>query len=247
MAYTNPQNVRDLLGVDLDAADDSILEEFIDYAQRYIRSYIQVQVIDGKLSGNIDGENNTFSTEHAFFADVSGDTLITTADFTVYGWKKNFEKDPLRREELTVSTFDPTHGVIVLASAPDPDEYGKITIDYSYYTKAINWEMLSLATAWKAAELWVKREEFLVPESWSIGNKRITQRQPWKYYEIEVNRILDKIRALPMTKVDYKKLVFRPRGPEGPEVDSTAAKEIKQKGKYTPHPEIKDIVDNANK
>lgn len=241
--WTNPQNVRDLLGVDIETATDSILEEFIVYAQDYIRKYIQLRVIDGKLSGNINGTNNTFSTQYVYFADVSGDTLITTSDFTIYGWKDR--TDPFKRDILTVNTFDPLRGLIVLQTAPDEDTYEKLTIDYSYYTKAIDWNLLSLATAWKAAELWVKREEFLVPETWVMGSKRIVQRQPWRYFEIEVNRIIDKLRALPMDKVTYKKLVFRPRGPEGPEVDTSAAKEIRQKGKYTPPAEIKDIVENA--
>lgn len=236
LAWTNPQDVRDLLGVEIEDASDAILEEFISYAQEYLKKFIQIDVIDGKLSGDLDGVNNTFSTEHPFFADTTGDTLITTEDFTVWGWKD--EDDPFKREELTVSTFDPLRGIIVLSSAPDPDTYEKLTCDYSYYTKKINWKLLSLATAWKAAELWVKREEYLVPESWSIGNKRISQRQPWKYFEVEVRRLVDKLTALPMDVTSYRKLVFRPRGPEGPEVETTAAKEIRQKGKYTPDPEI---------
>lgn len=231
MAYTNPQNVRDLLGVDLDSASDEVLEKFIGYAQNYIQKLIQIRVIDGKLSGSIDGSNNTFSTKYAFWADVSGDTSITTEDFTVWGWKE--DDDPFSRVELQVSTFDPLRGKVVLSSVPNPDNYEKLTMDYSYYTRAIDWELLSLATAWKAAEIWVKREEFLIPESWSLGGKRHTQRQPWKYFEREVTQIIDKLRALPMDKVTYKKLVFRPRGPEGPEVDTSSSKEIRQKGKYT--------------
>lgn len=231
--YTNAQNVRDLLGVDIDTATDAILEEFIDHAMRYVRTYIQVSVLDGKTSGNIDATNTTFSTEYAYYADVTGNTAITTADFKVYGWAKDYETDPFKKVELTVSTFDPLRGKIKLASAPSQDTYGRITVDYSYYTKRIDWKLLALVTAWKTAELWVKREEYLVPTEWRVGNKTIKQKEPWKYYEIEVNRLIDKIRALPMDKVAYARLVFRPRGPEGPEVDSTAAKEIKTESRYT--------------
>lgn len=238
MAYTNPQDVRDLLGMDIETVGDAILLEFIDLAQEYIRKYVQIEILDGKLSGNINGENNTFSTEYAYYADTTGDTFITTGDFTVWGWAKGFKYDQFKRVELTVSTFDPLRGKIVLDTAPSADDYGRLTCDYSYYTKRINWKLLSHATAWKTAEMWVKREEFLVPETWVMGSKRIVQRQPWKYYEIEVRRIIDKLIALPMNKVHYKRLVFRPRGPEGPEVDSTGARDIKQKGKYVPDPEI---------
>jgi len=237
--WTNAQNVRDLLGLDIDTATDNVLEEFIGYAMSYLRKYIQVSIVDGGTSGNINGTNNTFSTYYNYYADISGDTLITTADISVYGWVKNFPYDPFKRAELTISTFDPLRGKIVLTAAPSQDDYGRITVDYSYFTKRIDWELLSLATAWKAAELWVKREEYLVPESYTFGNKRITQKQPWKLFEIEVRRLVDKLIALPMDKVTYRKLVFRPRGPEGPEVDSSAAKELRQRGRvYRADPEI---------
>lgn len=222
--YTTQQDVRDLLGLTIDEASDTLLEEFINYAQELIRVYIQSPTIDGKLEGNLNGINTTFSTEHCYFADTSGDTSITTADFKVYGWKDS--SDSFSRDELSINTFDPLRGIIVLENAPSKDTYKKLTIDYSYYTKGINWELLALATAWKTAEIWVKREEFLVPESWAIGSKRIIQRQPWKYFEIEFNRVMNKLRVLPMSVVAYKKLVFRPRV-GFPEVDSTSAKEVR--------------------
>lgn len=245
MPYTNPQDVRDLLGVDIETADDAILEEFIGFAQSYIKKYIQIRIIDGKLSGNINSINNTFQTDHAFWADITGDTFITTADFTVYGWEKGFESDPFKRTELSINTFDPIRGIIVLSSAPSHNEYGKLTMDYSYYTKAIDWELLSLVTSWKAAELWIKREEYLVPDRVFFGTTRIFQNRPWRYFEIEVRRLIDKIIALPMNKVAYAKLVFRPRGPEGPEVDTSAARDIRTESRYTPDPEIEDIVDGS--
>lgn len=223
----------------MDTADDTILNEFIDYAQEYIRAHIQIKVIDGKMSGGITGENASFQLKYAYLADTTGDTLITTADFTVYGWPN--VNDPLQKVELTVSTFDPIRSIIVLADAPSTDQYKKLTCDYSYYTKAINWKFVSLATAYKAAEIWVKREEFLVPERYILGTKRIYQRQPWRYFETEVRRIIDKLTALPMTKVAYKKLVFRPRGPDKPQVDTSAAKEVREKAAYTPDPEIQEL------
>jgi len=244
--WTNPQDVRDLLGVDIDTADDEILEEFILKAQKYIKKYIQIRVIDGALDGEIDSANNTFTTEYAFWANVSGNLSISTLDFTVYGWAKDFESDPFKRTELPISTFDATRGIVVLSTAPDKNVYGRVTMDYSYYTKSIDWDILEEVTAWKAAEIWVKREEFLVPETYTFGNKRVTQKQPWKFYELEVRRLIDKIIALPMTKVAYAKLVFSPRSTKDPEVDSSAAGEIRSEAKeYSPDPEIEKIVDNA--
>ena len=241
--YTTQQDVRDLLGVSEDRASDDLLEEFIEIAQNYVRAYIQIEVLDEGLGGSLDGVNNTFNTEYPFWANVTGNPSISTSDFTVWAWPNS--EDPFGRVKLSISTFDPLRGIVVLSSAPDPDEYEKLTIDYSYYTKKINWSLLAIATAWKAAELWVKREEFLVPETWVIGNKRMIQRQPWTYFEVEFNRVIDKMIALPMDKVSYAKLVFRPRGPEGPEVDSSYSKEIITEGVYSPEEEIAEEVQGA--
>ena len=248
MPWTSPQNVRDLLGVDITIVEDSLLEEFIQYSMQYLRKYIQISVVDGSVSGNLNGTNNTFSTQYAYYADVTGDTLISTLDFTVYGWRDDGSgagNDPFKRDELAVTNFDPIRGIIVLSSAPDNNTYKKITVDYSYYTKRIDWDLLALCTAWKAAELWVKREEYLVPETYRFGNKSITQKRPWRFFEIEVNRLIDKLRALPMDKVNYAKLVYRPRGPEGPEVDTSSAKDMRQNPAYRPDAEIEDIVDQG--
>ena len=220
--YTNPQDVRDLLGVDPETAEDSLLEEFIENAMVYVREYIQIPVIDEELP--FDGTQSTFSTKFKYWADISGDTSISTLDFKVYGWTD--AKDPTSRVVLTVSKFDPLRGFLVLSSPPSTSVYQRLTIDYSYYTKAINWDLLSLATAWKAAELWVKREEFLVPDTWSLGGLRISRRRPWEYFEVEFNRAIDKLITLPMDKVTYSKLVFRPRG-KGPEVETASSEEIK--------------------
>jgi len=242
--WTTAQKVRDLLGVDIDTADDDILNEFITMAMRTLRKYIQVSVVDGGVYGNLDGINNTFTTQYNFWANTTGDTLISTLDFSVYGWKDT-GSDPFKRDELEVSVFDPLRGKVVLVAAPSKDTYKKITVDYSYYTKRIDWELLGDCTAWKAAELWVKREEYLVPETYKFGNKSVTQKRPWQFFELEVRRLIDKLIALPMDKVNYSRMVFRPRGPEGPDVKSTSATDMNQSDVYTPDEEIAEVVDNA--
>lgn len=233
--WTNAQDVRDLLNVDIDTADDEILEEFIQDAQVQLKKYIQIDVMDEILSGSINGINCSFSVANAYLADTNFDGAITTADFKIYGWPNS--DNPLTRVELSVSTFDALRGIFVLATAPLSTEYEQITCDYSYYTKAIDWDLLSQACKWKAAELWVKREEYLVPERIFIGTKRIYQSQPWKYFEYEVRRLVDKLVRLPMDKVAYSRLVFSPRTGV-PEVDSTATKEVIAEGGEYSKPDL---------
>jgi len=206
--YTTPQEIRDILGLDAEDAQDYILEEFIDKAQRVVIRYVQVEVLDEEMSGNINGTNNTFTTSHKFLADTNFDMQITTSDFTVYGWTDS--DDPSSKVELTVSTFYPTKGIIVLASAPSTD-YKKITINYSYYTCKMDWELLKLATTYYAAMLFVAREYFLVPISYSMGGITVRNNQPWDNLRDEFLRIIYHITSLPMDKVTYTKKILSPR------------------------------------
>jgi len=206
--YTTPQEIRDLLGVTIEDAPDDILEEFIDKAQHVVIKYWQVQIKDETMTGSINGSNNTFSVSNKFIADTDFDKKITTNDFTIYLWTD--EDDPGSRVEATVSTFYPEHGKFVLSSAPSTD-VEKITIDYSYYTKAIDWDLVNLATAYYAGMLWVAREQYLVPETFAIGGIRVRSVQPWERLREEFFRIVNQITSVPMDYVRYRKMVLAPR------------------------------------
>jgi len=228
--YGTAQDVRDLLGITIDDADDSILEEFLDKAQRVILHYIQVEVHDEEMTGNINGTNNTFVAKHPWPADTNFDKVIDTSDFKIYGWTK--ASDPSTKVELSVSTFYPQFAKFVLTEAPSTT-YKKITIDYSYYTKAIDWDLVSLATCYYAGMLWVARELYLVPEDLTIGNVRVRNRQPWERLREEFLRIVFHLTKLPMDKVSYEKIMRSPRRPwkyKGP--GTTYEVEIKSSSKY---------------
>ena len=229
--YTTPQEIRDLLGLTVEDVDDSILEEFIDKAQKILLKYIAVQVIDEEMTGSINGVNTTFSVSHKFIADVDFDKQVTTSDFKIYGWKKS--NDPSSKVELSVSTFYPEYGIFVLSSPPSSDTYKKITCDYSYYTCKIDWDLVNMATAYYAGMLWVARELYLVPETLAIGNVRVRNRQPWERLREEFLRIVFHLTKLPMDKVSYEKIMRSPRRPwkyKGP--GTTYEVEIKSSSKY---------------
>lgn len=206
--YTTPQEIRDLLGVSIEDAPDDILEEFIDKAQHVVIKYWQVEVKDEVMSGSINGSNNTFSVSNKFIADTNFDKKITTDDFKIYLWTD--ASDPGSRTEATLSTFYPEHGKFVLSSAPSTN-IKKITIDYSYYTKAIDWDLVNLATAYYASMLWIAREQYLVPEEFTIGGLRVRNRQPWERLREEFFRMVNRITAVPMDYVRYEKMVLAPR------------------------------------
>ncbi len=203
--YTTPQDVRDLLGLTLEDASDSVLTEFIEKAQNIVLKYITVKIVDEEMTGNINGSNNTFKVKHRYIADVDFDKTVTTSDFTIYGWTDS--DDPGTKVTLPLSTFYPEYGIFVLSSAPDPDTYEKITCDYSYYTCQIDWDLVGMATAYYAGMLWTAREMFLVPPSLAIGNVTVRHNQPWEELRKEFNRIVYHLTSLPMDIVTYRKMV----------------------------------------
>ena len=203
--YTTPQDVRDLLGLTNDDAPDAILEEFITKAQNVILHYIQIRVQEEEIT--LDTSGKTISLTNIFLADTNFDKLINTLDITVYGYVDEDSIDT--RTTLSVSTIWPENGILKLTS--DASSYDKVTVSYSYYTCAIDWNLLALATAYYAGMLWVAREEFLVPDELTIGNVKVRQRQPWNKLREEFLRIVFHLTEIPMDLVNYKKITVSGR------------------------------------
>lgn len=211
LTYCNAQDVRDILGVEIDDAPDNIINKYITKAQKVVMKHIQVPIINEGMSGNIDGINSTFTAENPFFADTDGSLSINTLDFTVYLWPD--EADEFSKVRASISTFNPETGAIILTSAPTDTGTEKITIDYSYYTCKIDWDLVTLATSYYAAMMYVGREFYLVPERVFIGELRLqrTKGEPWETLRREFRRVIDLLVAAPMTKIDYEKMVINPR------------------------------------
>jgi len=202
--YTTEQDVRDLLGLSIDEAPDDVLEEFITKAQQVILHYIQIPVDEEVAS--LDSSGQTIVLSHKYLADTNFDKQITPSDVTVYGY---YDESMETRSTLQVSTIWPEQGVIKLASSAS--SYETVTVSYSYYTCAIDWNLVSLATAYYAGMLWVAREEFLVPEQLAIGNIRVRQTQPWDKLRNEFLRIVFHLTSVPMDIVNYRKIMVPSR------------------------------------
>jgi len=199
--YTTPQDVRDILGIGVEDASDALLEEFIEKAQSVVIHYWQIPVLEEEPQ--IDTTGHTLVLSHPFLADTNFDKKIDGSDVVVYGYR---EIDNLEtRETLAVSTIWPEKGVIKLVD--NALGYSKVTVSYSYYTCAIDWNLVSLATTYYAAMLFVARELFLVPDDFTIGNIKVRQRQPWERLRQEFLRIVYHLTELPMDISAYRKIV----------------------------------------
>jgi hypothetical protein len=200
--YTTAQDVRDLLGLSVGEAPDSVLDELIEKAQKVVVHYVQINVDEEE----VHPDGMTIVLSHKYLADRDFDMQITSGDVKVYCYPStNLEE----RYTLPVEKIWPELGVIKLLSVPL--SFTKITVSYAYYTCAIDWNLLSLATAYYAGMLWVAREEFLVPEQLAIGNVRIRQEQPWDKLRNEFRRIIYHMTEIPMDIVNYKKIMISPR------------------------------------
>jgi len=210
------------------------LEEFITKAQNVILHYIQVRVQDEAIS--LDTSGTTFSLQYNYLADTNFDKVINGLDITVYGWVDAESIET--RTTLTVSTIFPENGIVKLSS--DASSYEKITVNYSYYTCAIDWNLVALATAYYAGMLWVAREEFLVPEELTIGNVKVRQKQPWDKLRQEFLRMIFHLTEIPMDLVNYRKIMVSARSPvkyKGP--GTVLSEEDTYSGKYIQDPEAK--------
>jgi len=197
--------------------------------------FLQVPVLDEGMVGNLDGVNNTFSVMHPFIADTTANTVVNTLDVKIYLWSD--PDNEFSKEEITSFSFNPETGVFVLTNVP-ASTYEKITCSYSYYTCKIDWKLVELACTYYSAMMWVQRELFLVPSNVYIGNIRTISIKPWESLRHEFQRTIDLLVAAPMDKVTYRKMVFDPRSPSAPSVETTVAKSMKR---YSPNVRTKEM------
>lgn len=230
--YSTPQDIRDLLGLTNDDAPDAILEEFITKAQNVILHYIQIRVIEEQVV--LDSSGKTIELGYRFLADTDFDKEIGTLDVTVYGYVDSANIET--RTELDISIVWPENGILKLSA--DASDYGKLTVSYSYYTCAIDWNLVAMATAYYAGMLWVAREEFLVPDELTIGNVKVRQKQPWDKLRNEFLHMIFHITELPMDLVSYRKIMVSARSTvryKGP--GTILSEEDESTGEYQRDPE----------
>jgi len=183
--YTNPEEVRSILGLKIEDVSDVDLDRFISQAQYEFLKSITLEIRNDMLKGKIDGKNTTFSTHYSPIADRNYDLTVNSLDITVYKWKDN------TKTRVKVSSIDMFTGTIVLAEAVSKD-YDYLTADYLYYPfERVFFKLFSRCTALLAGYYWVLSEYLLIPEQWYHGAYRFRLREPHLYLLEEYHRLLE--------------------------------------------------------
>ena len=171
MVYTDPVQVRRLVGLPFDPLDpnyvsDSVLSDYIELAQILFLDSITVLKRDAILSGSIDGSNVDFETPDKFIADRNFDKMIDSSDIDVYGWTD--PSDPKTKTLLNVDQVFWKEGLVVLSSPPDPS-YKVLTADYRHYLFEPDMDLFSLAVSYLTGVLYFRSEYMEIPESYKLG------------------------------------------------------------------------------
>lgn len=212
MAYSKSSDVRDkILNVTTDDAPDSLLNTYITQADEAIMRDLTIRVRNEGLSGSIDAVNCTFTTDNFPIADINFDKIVDTSDVTVYGW--TVAGNEASKVALTVSSLNSESGLVYLATAPDADTYGNLTIDYSYYTNQTDWTLIEMASQIYAGYLFAAREISLQPARIQMGSLRI-EYEPTRGVKLPHDRLLErykeilgKIRSKPFERVTMRETI----------------------------------------
>jgi len=208
MGYTNPQKVRDLLGVDIDAATDTILNSYIGYADKILIKNITETIVDEDLE-QIGETYNVFQTEYPFIADITPTSATIPPgiqDVSAYYWDADHNKNT-----LTVTSINGLTGQVIVEGTESFLSTIDVRIDYNRYICKPDWTLIELASSYYAAFMWVGRELYLVPERYFLGELRIYGKEPWKHFKIQFDRLVQIIVNQPISKVDYERMVMNPR------------------------------------
>lgn len=209
MAYSNASDIRDkILNVTTDDAPDSLLNTYITQADEAILRDLTIRVRNEGLTGSMNGANCTFVTGNYPIADINFDKEVDTSDIAVYGW--TIGGNEASKVALTVSSLNPESGLVYLATAPDAETYGNLTIDYSYYNNQIDWTLIEMASQIYAGYLFAAREISLQPARIQMGPLRI-EYEPTRGVKLPHDRLLErykeilgKIRSRPFERVTMK-------------------------------------------
>lgn len=142
--------VSHFLKADISDAD---VNSLISEADRAILRLATLEVYDEELSGDIDGSNKIFTTEHKPIADIDFDKDVDKDDVTVYLVDYDAEENPVATE-TEVSAVNARDGIVTLTTAPTTSnaEVG-VYIDYRYYKGPVDYDMLTLAANYYLAHL----------------------------------------------------------------------------------------------
>jgi hypothetical protein len=176
--YCTPDDVRLFSGLEEDDAPDSMLERCIREAEIQVIRDVTIWKDDVLLKGDIDGSNTNFYVINYPIADMDADKVIDENDVVVHQWTNGDDKDD--KSEVAVSSVVSDEGRIVLTSAPDDTTVDKLTVDYRYYLKPVDWDLIERATALYAGYIATKKVYQLKPKKIKIGSLQIEYGDPWK-------------------------------------------------------------------
>jgi hypothetical protein len=208
MAYTTPDKVRKILGVEIGDAPDEILNTFITDATKVVIRRLTVRVINEIPEQGYKTDNTEWYCLKDFIADVNGDKIINKDDIAVFKWENL--GDESTKTQVDVLSLNPIGGRILLVD-PIPTGYS-ITVDYSYYMNQIDFDMVDLAAAYWAARMWIERELMLVPQTVRIGRVTSKGYEYWNVCNQNFERIMHLLMEKSMDKVAYEKMVISARG-----------------------------------
>lgn len=210
MAYTIPDKIREILGIDEIDASDDVLESFIADATKIVIKRTSVEVLDETLIAE-NASETIFETKFPFIADKNGDKKIDKNDFTMYTWTDSDDEDT--KEAIAVAKISSFHGEtgqIKLTEKPDTirgETVDRVSIDYNYYLNRMDFDLANLATAYLAGRMWVERELLLVPKQYKVGRIMMKGQDAWKRLDQNFERTIHLIVILPMDKITYKQIM----------------------------------------
>ena len=166
MTYATANDVRKLVGLpskvdDPNYVTDDTIEYYLNLAAYQLLNSVTVLVRDEVLTGKIDGSNTEFTVAHYPIADQNFDSLVGTADVTVYTWTDLDDLDT--KTQVNVSSVDWLDGRIVLETAPSTSIDG-VTADYRYYLYEPDFNLFQLAEAYLAGALFFRAEYMEIPD-----------------------------------------------------------------------------------
>jgi len=157
MVYTTPDKIRSLLNLSLDEVSDTVLNDFIEKAQKQLLEWIATRVEMEPLTSYSE---TVYLTKHRHIADINFDKNIDKNDVSVYTIDEDGSINYLSVKSVVSET-----GRIELESGTEETVY----CDYYYYDRKPDWTLIELATTLIASMMVVRRELGLTPEAFSLG------------------------------------------------------------------------------
>lgn len=159
LAYFTPSDIA-----------DSIVTALIPLADRAVLHIATIEVYDEKLTGDIDGSNKIFTSQHKPIADIDFDKDIDKDDVTVYLVDYDDEENPISAE-TEVDTVNARDGIVTLTTAPTTSnaEVG-VHIDYRYYKSPVDFDLLTLAANYYLAYLCEMKIQGKEAEDFSLSD-----------------------------------------------------------------------------